>query len=56
MGRDGVAKHFNALAKQRAYFRCTRFDGEVRSLQHYFIPHPQSATVSRIDERRRRKA
>jgi hypothetical protein len=54
LGKYGVAAA-KLSPKPPRYCR-VEIEGEVHNLLHYFIPHPQSATVSRIDEQRRWKA
>jgi hypothetical protein len=54
MGKNGVAAHLADLSPYAPKCLRTEVDGEVRNWQHHFIPHPQAATVSRIEERRRK--
>jgi hypothetical protein len=44
MGRTGVAAEFAKLVPKAKHFR-TDIQGKVFNLQHYFIPHPQTAEV-----------
>jgi len=45
MGKNGVAAHFaKQLPFPPKYIR-QEIDGEVRNLQHYFIPRPETAKV-----------
>jgi len=52
-GKNGVATHFAKLSpKDPRYFRLV-FNGETHNLQHYFIPHPQMATIAHMSNHRR---
>jgi len=54
LGRDGVARHLAKLLPQAPRYMWMELDGERRNLQHYFIPVPQAANVTRLAPRRQR--
>jgi hypothetical protein len=53
MGKNGVAAYLAKQSPQRPKYLRVELDGEVHNFQHYYIPEPQTATVSRIDDHRR---
>ena len=50
-GKKGVASFLADLSTPK--YRRAEIEGVVSNLQHYYIPDPQTATVSRIDDHRR---
>jgi hypothetical protein len=56
MGKNGVAFHLGRLSGRRPEYKRTEINGKTYNLIHYYIPHPQAATVSQIASHRRRKA
>jgi len=57
LGRDGVASHLAKMWPDHPprYIR-TEIDGRKHNVLHYFIPHPQAATVTQLALRKRQSA
>jgi hypothetical protein len=47
MGKKGVAAYLADLSPLPPEYRRIELDGEVRNLQHYYIPHPAVVELKR---------
>jgi hypothetical protein len=54
LGKDGVAAHLAKLSPEPPRYCRVEIEGEVHNFLHYFIPHPQAATVTELADHRRK--